>query len=236
MFSRYTERAQQTIILAQEAARRLRFDYVGTEHLLLGIVMQSGGVALHALEQLGIGPSDLREEVERMIGQGGASRRGEIGFTPRAKQVMVEYAPQEARHLGDRFVGSEHILTGLFHDEFSVAARVLRGRGLDLESFRRTVRELRQASPAPAPDAITGAPPVEEEDPLGGRVAPLGPKLQSLMLRASAEARNLGARMLELEHFLLAALQDPDDSTAGALIREQGITREWLLSRLRSPN
>jgi len=152
VFGRFTERAQRVIVLAQEEARRLNYSYVGTEHLLLGLVREGEGVAARALQGLGISLDKLRAEVEKVIGRGNAAPQGEIGFTPRAKKVVMELAPEEARHLGHNYIGTEHILLGLIREGEGVAARVLENLGADLEKVRRTVIQLLggQAGPAAA--------------------------------------------------------------------------------------
>lgn len=158
MFSRYTERAQRVIVLAQDEARRLNYDYVGTEHLLLGLIREGEGIAAKALQSLGISLEQVRAEVEKMIGKGTANPRGEIGFTPRAKKVMVELAIEEARLLGHNYVGTEHILLGLIREGEGVAAQVLQNLGADLERVRNQVIHLLGGVPqnqtgGPAPKA-----------------------------------------------------------------------------------
>ncbi|MBP2018368.1 ATP-dependent Clp protease ATP-binding subunit ClpC [Symbiobacterium terraclitae] len=158
MFSRYTERAQRVIVLAQDEARRLNYDYVGTEHLLLGLIREGEGIAAKALQSLGIQLEQVRAEVEKMIGKGSASTRGEIGFTPRAKKVMVELAIEEARLLGHNYVGTEHILLGLIREGEGVAAQVLQNLGADLERVRNQVIHLLGGVPhPPAGSASPGA-------------------------------------------------------------------------------
>ncbi|MDI3270312.1 MAG: Clp protease N-terminal domain-containing protein, partial [Bacillota bacterium] len=100
MYNRYSERAQRVIYLAQEEARRLNYNYVGTEHLLLGLIREGSGIAARALQNLGIDLQKVREEVEKMVGRGNQPVTGEIGYTPRAKKVVMELALEEARQLG----------------------------------------------------------------------------------------------------------------------------------------
>ncbi len=158
MFSRYTERAQRVIVLAQDEARRLNYDYVGTEHLLLGLIREGEGIAAKALQSLGIQLEQVRAEVEKMIGKGSASSRGEIGFTPRAKKVMVELAIEEARLLGHNYVGTEHILLGLIREGEGVAAQVLQNLGADLERVRNQVIHLLGGVPhPPAGSSVPGS-------------------------------------------------------------------------------
>lgn len=142
MFGRFTERAQRVIVLAQEEARRLNYNYVGTEHLLLGLVREGEGLAARALQSLGIDLEKVRAEVEKVIGRGTATGHGEIGFTPRAKKVVMELSFDEARLLGHNYIGTEHILLGLIREGEGVAARVLENLGADLDKVRKTVIQL----------------------------------------------------------------------------------------------
>ncbi|MBX6350454.1 MAG: ATP-dependent Clp protease ATP-binding subunit [Clostridia bacterium] len=148
MYSRYSERAQRVIILAQEEARRLNYNYVGTEHLLLGLIREGSGIAARALQNLGIDLDQVRAEVEKVIGRGNQPVTGEIGYTPRAKKVVMELAIEEARQLGHNYVGTEHILLGLIREGEGVAARVLENMGADLERVQREVIKL-LGGPAP---------------------------------------------------------------------------------------
>lgn len=142
MFGRFTERAQKVIYLAQEEARRLNHNAVGTEHLLLGLVREGEGVAARALLQLRIDADRVVNAVERVIGRGSTPPLGEIGFTPRAKKVVLELAGSEARQLGYSFVGTEHLLLGLIREGEGVAARVLESLGADLPNVRQIVLQL----------------------------------------------------------------------------------------------
>ncbi len=142
MFGRFTERAQKVIILAQEEARRLNYNFVGTEHLLLGLVREGEGVAAKALQQMGISLDRVRTEVEKVIGKGTSPPQGQIGFTPRAKKVVMELALAEARELGHNYLGTEHILLGLIREGEGVAARVLENMGADLDKVRKQVIQL----------------------------------------------------------------------------------------------
>ncbi|QBS37057.1 ATP-dependent Clp protease ATP-binding subunit [Thermaerobacter sp. FW80] len=153
MFGRYSERAQRVILLAQEEARRLNYNYVGTEHLLLGLIREGTGIAAKALQSLGINLEQVRAEVEKIIGRGNGPIQGEIGYTPRAKKVVMELAPEEARLLGHNYVGTEHILLGLIREGEGVAAKVLENMGADLDRVRQTVIKLLGGSAAPAPAA-----------------------------------------------------------------------------------
>ncbi len=142
MFGRYSERAQRVIVLAQEEARRLNYNYVGTEHLLLGLIREGSGIAAKALQNLGIDLDQVRSEVEKIIGRGNGPVSGEIGYTPRAKKVVMELAIDEARQLGHSYVGTEHILLGLIREGEGVAARVLENMGAELDRVRKEVIKL----------------------------------------------------------------------------------------------
>ncbi|MDI3298932.1 MAG: ATP-dependent Clp protease ATP-binding subunit [Bacillota bacterium] len=159
MFGRYSERAQRVILLAQEEARRLGYNYVGTEHLLLGLIREGTGVAARALQNMGVDLDQVRAEVEKIIGRGNGPVGGEIGYTPRAKKVVMELAIEEARLLGHNYVGTEHLLLGLIREGEGVAARVLENMGVDLEKTRREViRLLGGSAPAQPPTAARPAP------------------------------------------------------------------------------
>jgi ATP-dependent Clp protease ATP-binding subunit ClpC len=154
MFGRFTERAQKVMLLAQEEAKRLGHNYVGTEHLLLGLIQEGEGIAAKALASMGIESRTVRDAVENMIGKGAAETAGDIGYTPRAKKV-VELSYEEARRLGHNYVGTEHILLGLIREGEGVAARVLYSLGADLEKVRARVTELLGgfATTGPTPNA-----------------------------------------------------------------------------------
>jgi ATP-dependent Clp protease ATP-binding subunit ClpA len=140
VFERFTDRARRVVVLAQEEARMLSHNYLGTEHLLLGLVHEGEGVAARALESLGIS-LQVRQQVEEIIGQGQQPPAGHIPFTPRAKKVM-ELAQREANDLGHNYVGTEHLLLGLVREGEGVAAQVLVKLGADLAGVRQQVVHL----------------------------------------------------------------------------------------------
>ena len=141
MFERFTDRARRTVVLAQEEARLLQHNYIGTEHLLLGLIHEGEGVAAKALESLGIGLDAVRQQVEEIIGRGQHAQSGHIPFTPRAKKVL-ELALREAIQLGHNYIGTEHILLGLIREADGVAAQVLVRLGADLNRTRQRVIEV----------------------------------------------------------------------------------------------
>ena len=141
MFERFTDRARRVVVLAQEEARLLNHNYIGTEHILLGLIHEGEGVAAKALESLGISLEGVRGQVEELIGQGGSSPSGHIPFTPRAKKVL-ELSLREALQLGHNYIGTEHILLGLIREGEGVAAQVLVKLGADLSRVRQQVIQL----------------------------------------------------------------------------------------------
>ncbi len=158
MFDRFTDRARRVIVLAQDEARMLNHNYIGTEHLLLGLIHEGEGVAAKALESMGISLDAVREQVEEIIGQGQQAPTGHIPFTPRAKKVL-EYSMREALQINHPYIGTEHILLGLIREGEGVAAQVLIKLGADLNRVRNTVLQLlsgyqgKEAATSGAPDS-----------------------------------------------------------------------------------
>jgi ATP-dependent Clp protease ATP-binding subunit ClpA len=143
MFERFTDRARRVVVLAQEESRMLNHDYIGTEHILLGLIHEGKGVAARALESLGISLFVVRQQVEEIIGRGQQAPPGHIPFTPRAKKVL-ELSLRESLQLGHDYIGTEHILLGLLREGKGVAAQVLVKLGADLNQVRQQVIELLQ--------------------------------------------------------------------------------------------
>ena len=137
-FEKFTERARRVLTLSQEEAQRFNHNYIGTEHILLGLVSETDGVAARVLSNLGVESHKVRSAVEFIIGRGEPSGQGEIGLTPRAKKV-IELAVDEARSLNHHYIGTEHLLTGLMREGDGVAAGVLESLGIDLEKIRNEV-------------------------------------------------------------------------------------------------
>src|ERR1700728_4001813 len=142
MFERFTDRARRVVVLAQEEARMLNHNYIGTEHILLALIREGEGVAAHALESLGISLEGVRQQVEEIIGRGQqAPPSGHIPLTPRTKKVL-ELSLREALRLGHNYIGTEHILLGLIREGDGVAAQVLVMLGADLNRVRQQVIQL----------------------------------------------------------------------------------------------
>jgi len=142
MFNRFTERARKVIILAKEEARRFNHDYIGTEHILLGLIREGEGVAAAVLQKMGVSLENIRLEVEKLVQPGPTTQIiGDIPFTPRAKKAL-ELAAEEARSLGHNYIGTEHLLLGLIREGEGIASQVLLNLGLDLNTVRNEVMEL----------------------------------------------------------------------------------------------
>ncbi len=161
-FDKFTERARKVLQLAQEEAQRFNHNYIGTEHLLLGLVREGEGVAAKVLANLGVDLNKVRSAVEFIIGRGDRTVTGDIGLTPRAKKV-IELSVDEARRLGHHYVGTEHLLLGLVREGEGIAAGVLMSLGITMERARASVLELLAAHPgAPSNDAETSAETAQE--------------------------------------------------------------------------
>src|SRR6202453_5160812 len=156
MFERFTDRARRVVVLAQEEARMLNHNYIGTEHILLGLIHEGEGVAAKSLESLGISLEGVRSQVEEIIGQGQQAPTGSPPFTPRAKKVL-ELSLREALQLGHNYIGTEHILLGLIREGEGVAAQVLVKLGADLNRVRQQVIQLLHGYQGKEP-AAAGAP------------------------------------------------------------------------------
>ena len=159
MFERFTDRARRVMVLAQEEARLLDHNYIGTEHLLLGLIHEGEGVAAQALESLSVSLPAVRQQVEEIIGGGQQAPSGRIPFTPRAKKVL-ELSRREALAMGHNYVGTEHILLGLLREGDGVAAQVLVLMGADLNRVRQQVIRI-----------LSGHQDQDKDEPKGGRAA-----------------------------------------------------------------
>jgi ATP-dependent Clp protease ATP-binding subunit ClpC len=213
MFERFTTRARNAVVLAQEEARRLDHNYIGTEHVLLGLLREPEGIAGRALSRLGISLEAARSSVEQIIGRGGqlSSPEGHIPFTPRAKKVL-ELSLREALQLGHNYIGTEHILLGLIREGQGVAAQILVQRGADLERVRKMVMaELGRVGATAEPSGIEHTPAADE------------------ILTAAQEISGpapMGS------HHLLEALARADDSLAAKALRALGVDADALSAKI----
>ncbi len=171
MFERFTDRARRVLVLAQEEARMLNHNFIGTEHILLGLIHEGEGVAAKALESLGISLEAVREKVEETIGPAGSASTGSPPFTPRAKKVL-ELSLREALQLGHNYIGTEHMLLGLVREGEGVAAQVLVSLGADLGRVRQQVIQLLSGYQSPGPEKATAgtAPSAGPDVPAGSPV------------------------------------------------------------------
>jgi ATP-dependent Clp protease ATP-binding subunit ClpC len=191
VFERFTGRAKQVVVLAQDEARALGHNYIGTEHLLLGLLREEEGLAARVLESLDITVDEVRAQVKRLVGQGDEEIvTGQIPFTPRAKKVL-ELALREALSLGHNYIGTEHVLLGVVRENQGVAARILLGFDADAEKIRNET--IRMLSGPGGPGLLHGAP----EQPRAGRggwtsYGPLAQRTPSLLLGWALGTFSLG--------------------------------------------
>ncbi len=221
MFERFTNRARHVVVLAQEEARRLQHNYIGTEHILLGLLGEPDGVAYRALESFGMSLDETRDEVKAIVGAGSrAATGGHIPFTPRAKKTL-ELALREALQLHHNYIGTEHILLGVIREGDGVGAQVLRQHSPNLTAIRMAVLDLVSATPTEATRGRRwligrrGAA-VPGETPDSGDSAELR-TTPAADTSLSEAARLAGTQPIGSHHLLLATLGDPDTAAARAL-------------------
>jgi ATP-dependent Clp protease ATP-binding subunit ClpC len=216
MFERFTPPARQIVFAAQEQARELGHDYIGTEHLLLALLRQPESVPATALTDLGVTYEDAREDVLRIVGRGEGARSGHIPFTPRSKKVL-ELSLRESLRLKDKAIRPVHLLLGIVREGEGVAALIMSERGVDLRRLRDEVVSFR-GGPLPMQTRVMGMPPFSRLTFGGARAA-------------DRAARAAGAEPVGTQHFLLAALDDRNSLAAKAL-DALGVTREAVEAKL----
>ncbi len=218
MFERFTNDARRVVVLAQEEARKLRHNYIGTEHLLLGLLAETNGLAAQALASFGMSLAGTREEVIAIIGPGKDAPSGHIPFTPRAKKTL-ELALREALQLHHGHIGTEHILLGVIREGHGVAARIMRDHG-DLGALRTTVLDILPAGqPSPGRRWLRGRS-ITSAAEAGGREPEEQTELHTTPaadISLGEAARLAGSGPVGSHHLLLAALGDPDTAAARAL-------------------
>ena len=212
MFERFTSRARHAVVTAQEEARHLNHDFIGTEHILLGLLTESDSLAGRVLGQLGIGIDATRDDVVAIVGRGEGAPSGHIPFTPRAKKVL-ELSLREALQLGHNYIGTEHILLGVVREGEGVAAQVLMGRGASLERVRAlVVAEVKTAA--------------------GGKPAPSGPRRTPGAEAVIAAAEQLAGPGPVGSQHLLEAMMLVDDSLAAGTLAALGVSPETLAAKI----
>jgi len=241
MFERFTDRARRVVVLAQEEARMLNHNYIGTEHILLGLIHEGEGVAAKALESLGISLDAVRQQVEEIIGQGQQAPSGHIPFTPRAKKVL-ELSLREALQLGHNYIGTEHILLGLIREGEGVAAQVLVKLGADLSRVRQQVIQLLHGyqaeagvEPATPPPGRAGREGRRLLSQLTDRVTALEARLSAVEDRVGTgpDARDLDEQIAQARRDREAAADAQDYENAAALRdRERQLADEKASRRL----
>ena len=231
-FDKFTERSRKVLSLAQEEAQRFQHNYIGTEHLLLGLVREGEGVAAKVLANLGVEPNKVRDAVEFIIGRGDRIVLGEIGLTPRAKKV-IELAVDEARRLNHHYIGTEHLLLGLVREGEGIAAGVLGSLGVNLEKVRtQTIQVLSgvppyTARPTPTTTSQSRSIPYLSPNPnplkIGNTVVSLAqnaafsPELLAVLGFAQEEAERFQHNYIGTEHLLLGLLQDTEGNATKVL-------------------
>jgi ATP-dependent Clp protease ATP-binding subunit ClpA len=206
-FDKFTERARRVLTLAQEEAQRFNHNYIGTEHLLLGLVREGEGVAAQVLANLGVELNKVRSAVEFIIGRGDRAVLGEIGLTPRSKKV-IELSVDEARRLKHHYIGTEHLLLGLVREGEGIAAGVLESLGANLERVRQqTVRVLDGSAADPIPPS----------EPTTPQRAPIRLDLTNITGIPEGE----GPRSLQLARVTLSAIRTEKDALIAAGQYEQ---------------
>jgi len=221
MFERFTNRARHVVVLSQEEARELQHNYIGTEHILLGLIAESGGVASQALARFGMTLDGARDEVKAIIGLGKSRPSGHIPFTPRAKKVL-ELALREALQLDHHHIGTEHILLGVIREGEGVGAQIIRQHCADLTEVRTAVVDIVSALPAWSPKGRLWL--REQLETKTGRAPERGQPLQIRTTQAAdtsltEAARLAGSQPVGSHHLLLAAIADADSAASRALAR-----------------
>ena len=201
MFERFSDRARRAVVRAQEEARLLNHDYIGTEHILLGLLAERASAAARALDSLNVTLEAAREQVREIVGQGSQEQgqRGHIPFTPRAKKVL-ELSLREALGLHSEIIGTEHLLLGLIDESDGVGAQILERLGAPAETVRERTVELAKTDPDP------------ESEPAGGPAGPAPSTLQTRSVRFRMESigevrdllKSIDGRLSAIEHHLSA--------------------------------
>jgi ATP-dependent Clp protease ATP-binding subunit ClpC len=216
MFDRFSEHSRNLMRASRDAAQEFKHDYIGTEHILLGIVAQDGTVATTALRTLGVDPARVRGDVAAIVRPGTHDETGQIPFTPRGKRAL-EFSLEEAQEAGHLHIGTGHLLLGLIREGQGIAAQVLGRLELTLDRVRPVVLETARAATDPRDDPRKPGPVTS---------ASLG----NLMAEAFAHAENLGRTTVEPQDVLLAMVAG--DGVVARVLRELGATPEGIRNRI----
>jgi len=225
MFERFTDRARRVVVLAQEEARMLNHNYIGTEHILLGLIHEGEGVAAKALESLGISLDAVRQQVEEIIGRGQEVPSGHIPFTPRAKKVL-ELSLRESLQLGHNYIGPEHMLLGLVREGDGVAAQILVKLGADPNRLRQQVIELVHGYQGQDVESAASRPgggaPADLPDDVLVRFDELERRLTALerWVSMQPDLEDLDREIAQVRHEKEAAI-DRQDSQAATALRDK---------------
>ena len=229
MFERFTDRARRVVVLAQDEARRLDHNYIGTEHILLGLIHEGQGVAARALTSLGISLEAVRQQVEEIIGRGQQTPSGHIPFTPRAKKVL-ELSLRESLQLGHSYIGTEHILLGLLREGDGVAAQVLVRLGADLNLVRHQVIQLVHGHQAEEPVSARSAERELRLPEVEARLEAIEQRLTAIEQRVGAgpETSELDEQIAQVRGEKESAIEAQDFEQATSL---RGREKELLASK-----
>jgi ATP-dependent Clp protease ATP-binding subunit ClpA len=221
MFERFTNRARRVVVLSQEEARELGHNYIGTEHILLGLLGEQGGMAAQVLERFGISLIPVREEVTAQVGPGGEPVKSRIPFTPRAKKVL-EFSLREALALHHNYIGTEHILLGLAREADAVGAQIMKAHGADYMAVRQGVLDLLPAAQTTQghrwlrrrQPAVGGTPETADIAEIGEPELSTTPAAEASLALAALLA---GPGPVGSHHLMLATLEDPNTTVARTL-------------------
>jgi ATP-dependent Clp protease ATP-binding subunit ClpA len=217
VFDRFSDRARKVMGLARQEAQRFNHDYIGTEHILLGLVQEGSGVAASVLKNLDVDLKKIRQEVEKLVSTGTTRvTTGQLPFTPRAKKVL-ELSLAEAGVLGHRWIGTEHLLLGLVAEREGIAAQALRNLKVEVEDVRTGVLGLLGADPTERNERRAGG--------VWARESTLSARVVALLDAATEQGSRLGRTQVQPEHVLVAVL---GDGVVADVLREAGVDAKRL--------
>ncbi len=226
LFDKYTDGAKRVLMLAQEEARRLDHNYIGTEHLLLGLVREDEGIAAKTLFDRSVDQTKVRSAVEFIVGRGERIEAGDINLTPRAKKV-IELATAEARRLGHNYIGTEHLLLGIVREGEGIAAGVLESLGVDIAELRSAL-EITGGQEAPGREEGPARPEERAEE----SEVRLTPRAIKALEFAAEEARRFGHSQIGTGHLLIGLVREGEGIGAG-ILQGLGVNLQRLRKQVR---